>query len=185
MITAPSTIKPKSSAPRLIRLPETRDPTMPVMVISIATGITAAVTSAAFQLPSNSNKIAITSNAPSARFFCTVAMVLSTRLVRSYSGVSTTPSGNEGLISSRRLAVARETSRLFSPISMKTVPITTSLPFWVAAPVRSSVPRVISATLPSLMETPSRLTTVMARISSRFASCPGERTRYCAPKRSM
>ena len=38
MITAPSTMRPKSSAPRLMRLPETREPTMPVMVHNIAIG---------------------------------------------------------------------------------------------------------------------------------------------------
>jgi hypothetical protein len=43
-------------------------------------------------------------------------------------------------------ATACETVRLFSPISMNTVPSTTSRPFSVAAPVRSSRPRPTSAT---------------------------------------
>jgi hypothetical protein len=37
-------------------------------------------------------------------------------------------------------STARDTVRLFSPISMNTVPSTTSRPFSVAAPVRSSRP---------------------------------------------
>ena len=83
MITAPSTIRPKSSAPRLIRLAETRFSTMPVMVSSIVSGITAAVISAARRLPSNPNNTTTTSNAPSSKFLRTVAMARSTRSVRS------------------------------------------------------------------------------------------------------
>jgi hypothetical protein len=83
MITAPSTISPKSSAPRLIRLADVRDCTMPVNVISMASGITAAVSSAARTLPSSANSTTTTSSAPSTRFFSTVASVLSTSVVRS------------------------------------------------------------------------------------------------------
>ena len=82
MITAPSTISPKSSAPRLIRLPEVRVATMPLMVMSMDNGITNAVISAARRLPSSANSTAMTSKAPSTRFFSTVAMVLSTRSTR-------------------------------------------------------------------------------------------------------
>ncbi len=83
MITAPSTIRPKSSAPRLIRLAEIRFCTMPVMVISMVSGMTAAVIRAARRLPSSANSTAITSSAPSIRFVRTVAMVRSTSAVRS------------------------------------------------------------------------------------------------------
>ena len=61
MMTAPSTISPKSSAPRLIRLPETRFCTMPVMVSSIESGMIAAVMSAARKLPSSRNSTTMTS----------------------------------------------------------------------------------------------------------------------------
>ena len=81
--TAPSTIMPKSSAPRLIRLALTLLVNMPVKVNSIASGITIAVISAARMLPKNRNNTATTSSAPSKRFFFTVAMAFSTRLVRS------------------------------------------------------------------------------------------------------
>ena len=83
MITAPSTIRPKSSAPRLIRLPDTRLWTMPVIVSSIENGIIAAVISAARMLPSSRKSTKITSSAPSTRFFSTVAMARSTNSVRS------------------------------------------------------------------------------------------------------
>ncbi|MNV62927.1 hypothetical protein D3C71_1554960 [compost metagenome] len=83
MITAPSTIRPKSNAPRLIRLADTPPRAMPVSVNSIASGITAAVIKAARKLPSNRNNTTITSNAPSSRFLATVWMVRSTSAVRS------------------------------------------------------------------------------------------------------
>ncbi len=51
MMTAPSTMRPKSSAPRLIRLAEICASTMPVMVISMATGMTSAVITAARMFP--------------------------------------------------------------------------------------------------------------------------------------
>jgi hypothetical protein len=82
MITAPSTISPKSSAPRLIRLALTLVCTMLVISISIDSGITIAVSSAARTLPSISSSTTRTRMAPSSRFFCTVAMVRFTRSVR-------------------------------------------------------------------------------------------------------
>ena len=57
MMTAPSTMMPKSSAPRLIRLPLTPRSTMPVMVKSIESGMTHAVMSAARMLPRKQNRI--------------------------------------------------------------------------------------------------------------------------------
>ena len=83
MMTAPSTMSPKSSAPRDIRFALTLVSTMPVMSISIESGITSAVSNAARTLPSINNSTATTSTAPSSRLFCTVAMVFSTSTVRS------------------------------------------------------------------------------------------------------
>lgn len=74
---------PKSSAPRLMRLALTLYVTMPVKVNSMDSGMTMAVISAARMLPRNRNRITMTSVAPSSRFFLTVAMALSTRLLRS------------------------------------------------------------------------------------------------------
>ena len=66
-----------------MRFPDTPPRTMPVTVINIDSGMTAAVISAARKLPSRKNSTAITSSAPSIRLVRTVAMVRSTRLVRS------------------------------------------------------------------------------------------------------
>ena len=81
-ITAPSTIKPKSSAPKLIRLALILLSTIPVIVINIANGITRAVINAALKLPRNKNNITITKSAPSRRLFLTVLIVALTRSVR-------------------------------------------------------------------------------------------------------
>ena len=45
--------------------------------------------------------------------------------------------GSEGAIASRRSLTAWATVRLFSPASMRAVPITTSAPFSCAAPSRT------------------------------------------------
>ncbi|KEZ12189.1 hypothetical protein CP98_05125 [Sphingobium yanoikuyae] len=82
MMTAPSTMSPKSRAPRLIRLPETPSAFMPEAVISIVMGMTAAVISAARMFPRRRNSTTMTSNAPSVRFFSTVQIVALTSLER-------------------------------------------------------------------------------------------------------
>ena len=79
MMTAPSTMMPKSIAPRLIRLALTLLSTMPVIVNSMERGMTKAVISAARKLPRIRNSTAITSAAPSRRLVSTVLMVASTR----------------------------------------------------------------------------------------------------------
>ena len=83
MITAPSTMMPKSIAPRLIRLALTLFSTMPVMVNSIDSGMTQAVAIAAPEVAQRQEQTTTTRSAPSKRFFSTVAIVASTRRVRS------------------------------------------------------------------------------------------------------
>ncbi len=83
MMTAPSTMMPKSIAPKLIRLALTLLSTMPVTVIAIDSGMMQAVTKAARILPSSRNSTTTTSAAPSSKFFSTVRIVASTRWVRS------------------------------------------------------------------------------------------------------
>ena len=102
---------------------------MPVTVMSMDSGMTAAVISAARMLPSNRNSTAMTSSAPSMRLVRTVAMVRSTRLVRSYTGWMRHAFRQTLLNFCDSAAAARDTARLFSPISMITVPRTTSSPF--------------------------------------------------------
>ncbi|MNC15728.1 hypothetical protein D3C75_635530 [compost metagenome] len=183
--TAPSTMMPKSSAPRLIRLALTLLLNMPVKVNNIDNGMTMAVISAARMLPRNRNNTAMTRMAPSTRFFFTVAMAFSTRLVRSYTVTATTPLGRLRLISTSLAATAWDTVRLFSPISMNTVPSTTSRPFSVAAPERSSSPRPTWATWLTRIGVPSTLEMTILAMSSADATWPGARISNCSPLRSM
>ena len=81
-ITAPSTIKPKSIAPKLIKLPETLLLAIPVIANNMLNGITKATIKAACILPNKTNSTTITSMAPSKRLFFTVTIVLSTSSVR-------------------------------------------------------------------------------------------------------
>jgi len=184
-ITAPSTIKPKSIAPRLIRLPETLLAAIPVIANNILSGITIAVINAALKLPSNANKITITKMAPSSRFCCTVAIVLSTSVVRLYIAWAITPSGRLKFTWVNLSATAWETVLLFSPINIKAVPKTVSLPFWVAAPVLSCLPSLTKATSFILTGASSRFVITIFAISFILFNCPGERTNHCSPLRSM
>lgn len=78
MMTAPSMIRPKSSAPRLIRLPEMCKEFMPIALNSRDRGMTMAAITAARQLPSKANRMTTTSTAPSVRLRATVVTVATT-----------------------------------------------------------------------------------------------------------
>ena len=93
IITAPSTISPKSSAPKLIRLPLTPKRFIMITANNIANGIIDATNSPARRLPkkiTNTNK---TIKAPSSKLSRTVDMALFTILERSRKGSMITPSG--------------------------------------------------------------------------------------------
>ena len=136
MMTAPSIMSSKSSAPRLIRFAGTPNAFIPVAAITKDSGMTSVAMRAARGLPRKTNSVAITSNAPIARFSPTVVTVALTSCERSRSssrryraaGCSEPPE-----IFPDRVA----TVRLFSPVSINAVPITTSRPFLLAAPVRN------------------------------------------------
>ena len=126
MITAPSMISPKSSAPRLIRLPEMPSLFMPMAVMSRDNGITSAAITAARQLPSNANRMTTTSSAPSVRFLATVLMVATTNCERSSVGTMLTPGGMVLLISFSLSPTAAATVRLLAPTSISALPTTVS-----------------------------------------------------------
>ena len=93
IITAPSTIKPKSNAPKLIKFPLTPNKFIIIIAKSIANGITEATRSPALKFPKNKTNTKITIKAPSIKFFSTVPIALLTILVRSKNGSIMTPFG--------------------------------------------------------------------------------------------
>ena len=72
MMTAASTIRPKSIAPRLIRFAEMPKYCMPMMAHSIASGIADETIRPARSCSRNRNRTAITTTPPSIRFFTAV-----------------------------------------------------------------------------------------------------------------
>ncbi len=130
IITAPSTIKPKSIAPRLIRFPDTPKVYMSATAKSIASGITEATISPARRLPRKSTSTTITISAPSIRFFSTVPMVRPTSSLRSRNASISSPSGNVFSICCIRSFTRFTTAFEFSPFSIKTMAPTTS-PSWL------------------------------------------------------
>ncbi len=93
MITAPSTIRPKSRAPKLIKLPLTPKIFIIITAKSIANGIIDATKSPARRFPKNRTKTKTTINAPSIKFVSTVEIALLTIFVRSKNGSINTPGG--------------------------------------------------------------------------------------------
>ncbi len=83
MTAEPSTIRPKSIEPRLIRFPETPAPSIAAKAPSIESGITEATISPARRFPRASSRATTTRSAPPIRFSETVAIVLRTSSVRS------------------------------------------------------------------------------------------------------
>ena len=126
IITAPSTIKPKSNAPRLIRLPLTPNIFIIIMANNMANGITDATSKPARTLPRKNTNTKTTINAPSIRFFSTVPMALSTIFVRSRNGSITTPSGNDFCICTIRSFTFLITSLLLAPFNIITTAPATS-----------------------------------------------------------
>lgn len=81
------------------------------------------------------------------------------------------------------MAVA--TIRLLLPTSIKAVPITTSLPFMLALPVRISPPISTDATSLMRIGTPPRVVTTTPSMSAASCSRPPARTTMPSPLRSM
>ena len=126
IITAPSTIKPKSSAPKLIRLPSTPNKFIRQIANNNANGITEATINPALRFPSNKTKTKITINAPSNKFLDTVPMALSTNFVLSKNGSTVIPSGNVFSICAILVFTLPITFEELAPFSISTIPPTTS-----------------------------------------------------------
>ena len=128
-MTAPSTINPKSKAPKLIRFPETPKIFIIIIAKSIAKGMTDATKKPARRFPKNNTNTKITIKAPSKRFFSTVPIALFTILVRSRNASIFTPSGNVFWISSILVFTFLITSLELAPfIIITTAPATSPLP---------------------------------------------------------
>ncbi len=108
-------------------------------------------------------------------------MVESTSDLRLMTVRTRTPSGSERRMSPIRASTASATVRLFPPGSMSAVPITTSLPFSLPAPVRDSSPRTTSATSRTKIGVPSWLPTATAPISSSVRTRASDRTTRALP----
>jgi hypothetical protein len=83
MTTEPSTSRPKSIAPRLMRFPEMPARTIAMKATSIDSGIAEATIRPPRRLPRSNRSTAITRRPPSTRFLETVAMTRETRACRS------------------------------------------------------------------------------------------------------
>ena len=92
-MTAPSTINPKSIAPKLIKLALTPNTFIKPRANNMDNGMADATISPALKFPKNKTKTKMTIRAPSIKFFSTVAMARSTRSVRSKNGSIITSSG--------------------------------------------------------------------------------------------
>ena len=95
MITAPSTISPKSIAPKLIKLALTPKIFINPKANNKDKGIAEATIKPALKLPRNRIKTKITINAPSIKFVSTVLIARFTRSVLSKNGSIMTSSGSE------------------------------------------------------------------------------------------
>ena len=147
IITAPSTINPKSIAPKDIRLAEIPNIFIMHNANNIDKGITEATIRPPLKFPSNTTSINITINPPSIRFLETVPIALSISSDLSIYGSIITPSGSDFLICSTRSFTACTTLYEFSPLSINAWPATTSpLPFHVTAPNLVALPYCTTAT---------------------------------------
>ena len=135
MMTAPSTIIPKSSAPRLIKLPPTPKAFIIPKAKSMASGMTDAATNPARILPKNSMRTNITMSKPSTKFSVIVNVTRSTNCVRSMNGSMTKPLGKLFCTWFMRSFTFLMTCWKFSPLSISVIPLTTSpSPLRVTAP---------------------------------------------------
>ena len=91
IMTAPSTMRPKSMAPKLIKFADTPKMCISAKANNKQSGITEATINPALQFPSNKIKINTTINPPSIRFFSTVLMARPIKTLRSKYGTILIP----------------------------------------------------------------------------------------------
>ena len=126
IITAPSTIIPKSMAPRLIKLALTPKSRIMMRANSKDSGMTDAAMRPPRKLPNNSTSTNITMSAPSVKLRAMVLVVRSIRLDRSRKGLMSMPSGSDFLTLSMRSFTALTTLSELAPLSIMIIPPTAS-----------------------------------------------------------
>ena len=95
MITAPSTIIPKSIAPKLIRFDQTPKTFIMIKANSKDKGIVEATIKPPLKFPKKITRTKITISPPSSRLFRTVPVVLAISFALSKNGTIDTPSGKD------------------------------------------------------------------------------------------
>ena len=134
IITAPSTIIPKSIAPRLIKFAQTPKILIMIKANNRDNGITEAVMMPPRTFPSSKTNTKMTIRAPSTKLRAIVLVVRSIRLERSRNGFISIPVGSDFLILSILFLTASTTLSEFAPFNIRIMPPTASCPFWVKAP---------------------------------------------------
>ena len=147
IITAPSTINPKSIAPKLIKLALTPNKFIKPNANNKDSGMADATIKPALKFPRNSINTKITMSAPSIKFFSTVPIALFTRSVLSKNGSIITSSGSDACTVFIRSFTLATTAELLAPFTINTIPPTTSFsPLYVIAPYRGGLPNCTLAT---------------------------------------
>ena len=125
-MTEPSTMIPKSMAPKLIRLALTPKSCIMPKAKSRESGMAVTTINPARRLPKKSTKTKMTIRAPSKRFFSTVWIARCTKSVRSKKGSMTISSGRDCCMVGSFSLIRLTTWWLFSPLSIMTTPPTAS-----------------------------------------------------------
>ena len=135
IITAPSTMIPKSMAPRLIRLAQTSKMFIRIKANKSDNGIVEATINPPRQFPSRMMSTKMTMSPPSSKLLVTVEVVSDISSLRSRNGFIDTPSGRDFSIWVILSFTFSTTSLEFAPFSIITIPPTVSpSPFLVSAP---------------------------------------------------
>ncbi len=176
MITPPSIIIPKSSAPRLIRLASIPKMYINDNVKSNDKGMMEAIIIAVRRFPRISKTTRITITHPNSRFSKTVIVVRPISSLRSTMGLIKIPSGRVSCTSATLLCTALITFFESAFLSIIIWPITFSpSPLAVMAPKRFACPNCTTAISPISTGIPFLFFTTILRMSSSDFIAPSPR----------
>ena len=180
--TAPSTIIPIATAKPAsdIRFEDRPHCCIMMKAISMASGRAVITTTAERTSPKKRNRMIATRIEPSISALTAVCTALSTRSVRSYTGLMVTPLGSACWTICSFFLTASTTFLAFSPMRCNAMPSTTSLPSLVTAPKRKDGASLTSATSRTYTGVPARPARTTLPISRTLPTKPRPRTRYCS-----